>query len=112
MSESGMRLSVSTNNTINNLKIAQPTKDRERLSLIYFDAKGRYTDGAVKGGYYRQIMAQPSLDTYIVQDFYEVGGLKRTDPMQLTASQLTQFNAIPINGILTIYATDGTILQQ
>ncbi len=79
---------------------------------IYFDAQGQTTDSAVKGGYRRTVLAKQTDGLYLVQDFYEMGGTKRTDPMQLNRYQLHTFRATPANGTLTVYAINGTIMQQ
>lgn len=81
-------------------------------TTIHFDAQGRLSDAASKNGFYRQIISKQSANQYIVQDFYEMGGAKRTDPMPLTASQLYVFRATPANGALTVYSINGAILQQ
>lgn len=84
--------------------IAQP--------IIHFDANGQSTDSAVKGGFYRKVLTKQSDGNYLVQDFYEMGGAKRTDPMQLSGTQLHTFRAAPQNGTLTVYAINGNIMQQ
>lgn len=79
---------------------------------IYFDAKGQMSDAAVKNGFYRKVLAKQSDGVYLVQDFYEMGGSKRTDPMQLQAAQLHTFRATPDNGTLTVYDRQGAVMQQ
>ncbi len=83
----------------------------ERQIITYFDAQGQSTKHSVKGGYFRQLLAKQSEQDYIVQDFY-FSGEKRTDPMQLDRNDLFTFRAYPRNGAYTVYAIDGTIMQQ
>lgn len=80
--------------------------------IIHFDAHGQSTDSATKNGYRRKILTKQSDGNYLVQDFYEMGGAKRTDPMQLSRDQLHTFRAAPANGTLTVYAINGTVMQQ
>lgn len=80
--------------------------------IIHFDANGQRTDSATKNGFRRKILTKQSDGNYLVQDFYEVGGAKRTDPMQLSLEQLHTFRAIPTNGTLTVYAINGAVMQQ
>lgn len=82
----------------------------EQKILTYFDAQGNPSEQAVKGGYYRQLIAQDK-NGYLVQDFY-AGGEKRTDPMTLSREQLFVFRSHPNNGSYTVYAVNGTIMQQ
>lgn len=84
----------------------------EEQIVTYFDANGMAKDAAVKGGFYRKLLSKPSSDEYLVQDFYEMGGVKRTDPMILSRDQLTTFRANPRNGTLTVYAINGNVMQN
>lgn len=84
----------------------------EKQIVAYFDANGVVSDSAVKGGFYRQLLSKPSNDEYLVQDFYEMGGAKRTDPMILSRDQLMNFRANPRNGTLTVYAINGNVMQN
>lgn len=101
-----VNIPLGTQNTeISNVKtIEEPT--------IYFDAQGQSVDSAVKGGYRRTVLAKQADGLYLVQDFYEVGGAKRSDPMQLSREQLHTFRATPANGTLTVYAINGNVMQQ
>lgn len=80
-------------------------------SYIYFDTHGNLTDSAIKGGYVRRILSQSGTKEYTVQDFYNVGGRKRTDPMTLKKQQLYQFKARPNHTIIHTYRIDGTMLN-
>ncbi len=82
----------------------------EEQVLTYFDAEGRPSNAAVKGGYYRQLLSRQGRD-YLVQDFYETGQ-KRSDAMLLARDALYNFRAHPQNGVLTTYAINGNILYQ
>ncbi|WP_107688689.1 NemA protein [Neisseria wadsworthii] len=84
----------------------------EEQIVTHFDAQGNTSDAAVKGGFYRQLISKRSNNEYIVQDFYEDNGRKRTDPMVLTRKQLMDFNAHPLDGTLTVYAYNGNIMRQ
>lgn len=84
----------------------------EEQIVTYFDAQGRTSDSAVKGGYYRQLISKRGNNEYIVQDFYESNSKKRTDPIILKRNQLMDFNAYPQDGTLTIYAHNGNIMRQ
>lgn len=101
-----VNIPLGTQNTeISNVKtIEEPT--------IYFDAQGQSVDSAVKGGYRRTVLAKQADGLYLVQDFYEVGGAKRSDPMQLSREQLHTFRTTPANGTLTVYAINGNVMQQ
>lgn len=82
----------------------------EQKIVTHFDAQGKASEQPVKGGYYRQLIRQDA-DGYLVQDFY-AGGEKRTDPMTLTREQVFSFRAHPLNGSYTVYALNGTVMQQ
>ncbi|OAM27753.1 MULTISPECIES: NemA protein [Eikenella] len=82
----------------------------EEQVLTYFDAEGRPSNAAVKGGYYRQLLSRQG-GGYLVQDFYETGQ-KRSDAMLLARDALYNFRAHPQNGVLTTYAINGNILYQ
>lgn len=82
----------------------------EQKVITYFDAQGKASDSAVKGGFMRQLLAKQGND-FLVQDFYDTGE-KRTDAMTLTREQLFVFRAHPNNGVLTVYAINGNIMQQ
>ena len=84
----------------------------EEQIITYFDTQGRPSEQAVKGGFYRQLISKRNHNEYLVQDFYEDGGKKRTDPMILPRNVLFEFHAHPINGILKIYAYNGILMQQ
>lgn len=84
----------------------------EEQIVTHFDANGTVSDAAVKGGFYRKLLSKPSSDEYLVQDFYEMGGVKRTDPMILSRDQLMIFRANPRNGTLTVYAINGSVMQN
>lgn len=80
--------------------------------VTYFSARGMVTDAAVKGGFYRKLLSKLNSDEYLVQDFYEMGGMKRTDPMILSREQLMTFHTNPHNGTLTVYTIDGEIIKN
>lgn len=82
----------------------------EQKIITYFDTEGKAGEQPVKGGYYRQLISRDK-NGYLVQDFYS-GGEKRTDPMTLTREQLFTFRAQPLNGSYTVYAVNGTLMQQ
>jgi hypothetical protein len=84
----------------------------EEQIVTYFDAQGRTSDNAVKGGFRRELISKRDNNEYIVQDFYEDNSRKRTDPMVLTRAQLMDFRAHPNDGTLTVYAYNGNIMQQ
>lgn len=89
-------------------------KDAEWQSgkiVSHFDAQGNASDAAVKGGYYRELIKVQPNGEYLVQDFYSDGS-KRSDPMGLNREQLSVFRAQPANGTYTVYAINGTIMQQ
>lgn len=94
--------SQTANNSIN-------TVDEQIIS--HFDAQGRTSNQAVKGGYYRQLLNKRGQE-YIVQDFYSDHSRKRTDPYILHRNQLLQFHATPENGALITYSYDGHIMRQ
>lgn len=81
-------------------------------TLAHFDAHGTPSDSAVKNGFYRKLLSKPSANEYLVQDFYEMGGSKRTDPMILSREQIHTFRATPSNGTLTVYAINGNVMQS
>lgn len=81
-------------------------------TLAHFDANGSPSDSAVKNGFYRKLLSKPSANEYLVQDFYEMGGSKRTDPMILSREQINTFRATPTNGTLTVYAINGNVMQS
>lgn len=82
----------------------------EQKVITFFDAQGQTSNSAVKGGFTRQLLAKQGND-FLVQDFYDTGE-KRTDAMTLTREQLFVFRAHPNNGVLTVYAINGNIMQQ
>ncbi|ROV56441.1 NemA protein [Neisseria chenwenguii] len=82
----------------------------EEQIVTHFDTHGNATDSAVKGGFYRQLISKRG-SSYLVQDFYS-DGKKRTDPYTLPRNKLLQFRAMPDNGSLTVYAYNGTVMQQ
>lgn len=83
----------------------------EEKIIANFDAQGRVSNTAVKGGFYRQLISKRGGE-YIVQDFYSDNSRKRTDPYTLSREQLLTFRAAPTNGSLTTYAYNGNIMQQ
>ena len=83
----------------------------EEQIVTYFDAEGRATEHGVKGGYYRQLLKKQSKRDYLVQDFY-FDGQKRSDPMVIARENLFVFRAHPENGVLTVYAINGAVMQQ
>ena len=84
----------------------------EEQIVTYFDAHGRTSDNAVKGGFRRQLISKRGDNEYIVQDFYEDNNRKRTDPIVITRAKLMDFHAHPEDGTLTIYAYNGNVMQQ
>ncbi len=83
----------------------------EQKIITYFDAQGRTSDSAVKGGFFRQLLVEQNDNAYLVQDFYDNGN-KRSDPMTLAKEQLFEFRAQPKDGTYTVYAINGNIMQQ
>lgn len=83
----------------------------EEKIISYFDIHGNPSNTEIKNGFYRQLISKRHND-YIVQDFYNDNGQKRTDPYTLTRNQLIQFNATPTNGSLTTYAYNGNVMQH
>ena len=73
---------------------------------LYFDANGEVVDAPVKGGYIRRILHTHARD-YTVQDFYGMGGNKRTDPMRLRREQLHQWHARPAHTVIRSYDRHG-----
>lgn len=86
-------------------------KITEHTILTHFDTQGMPTEHPVKGGVQRRLLTKHNQQDYLVQDFYETGE-KRSDPMILDKETLFTFRARPENGHYTIYALDGTIIQQ
>lgn len=85
---------------------------KEETVVVRFTADGQPTDSPAKGGSYRQLLSKRGDNEYLVQDFYEEGGAKRTDPMPLTRATLFAADAHPQDGTLTVYAPDGKILRH
>lgn len=83
----------------------------EQKIITYFDAQGKTSDSAVKGGFFRQLLVKQNDNAYLVQDFYDNGN-KRSDPMTLAKEQLFEFRAQPKDGTYTVYAINGNIMQQ
>ncbi|MDK4573706.1 NemA protein [Kingella kingae] len=83
----------------------------EQKIITYFDAQGKTSDSAVKGGFFRQLLVEQNDNAYLVQDFYDNGN-KRSDPMTLAKEQLFEFRAQPKDGTYTVYAINGNIMQQ
>ncbi|MGF6148516.1 Uncharacterised protein [Kingella potus] len=89
-----------------------PDTAKEQTVVVRFAADGQATDSPAKGGSYRQLLGKRSDSEYLVQDFYEDGGAKRTDPMVLTRQALFSADAHPQDGTLTVYSPDGKILRH
>lgn len=83
----------------------------EEQIVTYFDAQGNPTNSAVKGGFHRQLISRRNSE-YLVQDFYSDNSQKRTDPYNLPRDRLMTFRTTPIDGSLTVYAYNGSIMQQ
>ncbi|MDK4527506.1 NemA protein [Kingella kingae] len=83
----------------------------EQKIITYFDAQGKTSDSAVKGGFFRQLLVKQNDNAYLVQDFYDNGN-KRSDPMTLAKEHLFEFRAQPKDGTYTVYAINGNIMQQ
>ncbi|WP_218042269.1 NemA protein [Eikenella glucosivorans] len=103
----GLSIPVGSRNNVQDLR---DLRIIEEQVLTYFDAEGRPSSAAVKGGYYRQLLSRQG-SGYLVQDFYETGQ-KRSDAMLLSRESLYTFRAHPQNGVLTTYAINGNILHQ
>lgn len=86
-------------------------KTVEEPVVTYFDAQGKISNSAVKGGFHRQLLHRRS-NEYVVQDFYSDNNRKRTDPYTVDRKHLLEFRAHPENGTLTVYAYNGNIMQQ
>ncbi|QMT32483.1 NemA protein [Alysiella filiformis DSM 16848] len=95
----------------NNTPSTETTMPQDNI-ITHFDANGAPSDSGVKNGFYRKLLSKPSESEYLVQDFYEMGGSKRTDPMILSREQLHTFRVQPANGTLTVYAVNGNVMQS
>ncbi|WP_338809544.1 NemA protein [Neisseria leonii] len=84
----------------------------EEQIVTYFDAQGRKTDKQVPGGFHRQLISKRSSSDYLVQDFYSDNSRKRTDPMIIPRNALFDFDAHPADGTRTVYAYNGSLMQQ
>lgn len=103
-------LTFDKNNTETAQKVGDLNVDEQKI-ITHFDAQGRVSDAAVKGGFFRQLLAKQGNNAYLVQDFYD-NGKKHTDPMILQQNQLFEFRAHPNDGAYTVYAINGNIMQQ
>lgn len=103
-------LTFDKTNTETTQKVGDLNVDEQKI-ITHFDAQGRVSDAAVKGGFFRQLLAKQGNNAYLVQDFYD-NGKKRTEPMILQQNQLFEFRAHPNDGAYTVYAINGNIMQQ
>lgn len=97
----GVRTSSGNNSGINVI---------DHKIITYFDAQGKAIDKEAGSSYYRELLAKEG-SSFKVQDFY-TSGQKRTDAMVLTREDVFTFRAHPQNGQYTVYAINGTVMQQ
>ena len=80
---------------------------------LYFDADGQYHSAPVAGGYYRKVLGQTANGGWVVQDFYQDSQAKQIDPAIIFhPNGLRNFNNDVIDGPVTWYRPDGTVMQS
>ncbi len=84
----------------------------EEKIVTYFDSRRQPQSQPAKDGYYRELLAQRRGGLYLVQDFYESGARKRSDPMLIEKHQLFDFYAHPASGSHSVYYPSGRLASQ